>query len=101
MKSEAMMFFFKRYKIRTYEMDLYFRNGEFRGLVEAGTRWLFDPLYKVRVDVVSQRDPWLTHEKLDLIVQSGEEKREERRPPPRPDPSGRLQRHSPIARPRR
>ena len=46
-------------------------NGEFRGLVEAGTRWFFDPLGKVRVDVVSQRDPWLVHEKLDLIVKSG------------------------------
>ena len=63
--------FLKRYKIRTYEMGLYFRDGEFRGLIEAGTRWFFDPLGKVRVDVVSQRDPWLTHEKLDLIVKSG------------------------------
>jgi len=25
----------------------------------------------VRVDVVSQRDPWLVHEKLDLIIKSG------------------------------
>ena len=44
---------------------------EFRGLVESGSRWFFDPLGKVRVDVVSQRDPWLVHEKLDLIVKSG------------------------------
>lgn len=64
------MFIFKRYKIRSYEMGLLFRDGEFRGLVEAGTRWFFDPLGKVRVDVVSQRDPWLVHEKLDLIVKS-------------------------------
>ena len=65
------MFIFKRYKIRSYEMGLLFRDGEFRGLVEAGTRWYFDPLGKVHVDVVSQRDPWLVHEKLDLIVKSG------------------------------
>ena len=65
------MFIFKRYKIRSYEMGLLFRDGEFRGLVEAGTRWFLDPLGKVRVDVVSQRDPWLVHEKLDLIVKSG------------------------------
>ena len=64
------MFIFKRYKIRSYEMGLLFRDGEFRGLVEAGTRWFLDPLGKVRVDVVSQRDPWLVHEKLDLIVKS-------------------------------
>lgn len=65
------MFIFKRLRIRTYEMGLLFRAGEFLGLVEAGTHWFFDPLGKVRVDVVSQRDPWLVHEKLDLIVKSG------------------------------
>lgn len=65
------MFVLKRYKIRSYEMGLLFLDGEFRGLVEAGTRWFFDPLGKVHVDVVSQRDPWLVHEKLDLIVKSG------------------------------
>ncbi|SFI70022.1 slipin family protein [Planctomicrobium piriforme] len=65
------MFLFKRYKIRSYEKGLLFRDDEFRGLVEEGTHWFFDPLDKVRVDVVSQRDPWLIHEKLDLIVKSG------------------------------
>ena len=66
------MILLKRYKIRTYEMGLLFRDGEFRGLLTAGTHWFFDPLGKVRVDVVSQRDPWLVHEKLDLIIKSGE-----------------------------
>lgn len=65
------MFLFKRYKIRTYEIGLLFRDGEFQRLLTAGTHWLFDPLGKVRVDVVSQRDPWLVHDKLDLIVKSG------------------------------
>ncbi len=65
------MFLLKRVKIRTYEMGLVFRDGEFRGLRTAGRHWFFDPLHKVRVDVVSQRDPWLVHEKLDLIVKSG------------------------------
>jgi regulator of protease activity HflC (stomatin/prohibitin superfamily) len=62
---------FKRYKIRTYEMGLLFRDGEFRGLLTAGTYWFVDLLGKARVDVVSQRDPWLVHEKLDLIIKSG------------------------------
>lgn len=62
---------FKRIKIRTYEMGLYFRDGEFKGLLGAGTHWLFDPLMKVRVDIASQRDPWLAHDKLDMIVKSG------------------------------
>lgn len=65
------MFLFKRYKIRSYEMGLVFHDGEFRGLLAAGTHWRIDPLLKLRVDIVSQRDPWLVHEKLDLIVKSG------------------------------
>lgn len=65
------MFLFKKYKIRTYEIGLLFRDGEFQRLLTAGTHRLFDPFGKLRVDVVSQRDPWLVHEKLDLIVKSG------------------------------
>jgi regulator of protease activity HflC (stomatin/prohibitin superfamily) len=63
--------FIKRYKIRSYEAGLLFRDGEFQGLLSAGVHWFVDPLGKIRVDVVSQRDPWLVHEKLDLIVKSG------------------------------
>ena len=62
---------FKRIKIRSYEMGLLFRDGEFRGLLETGTHWLLDPLGKIRVEVASQRAPWLVHEKLDMIVKSG------------------------------
>lgn len=65
------MFGIKRYKIRSYEMGLLFQDGEFKGLLENGTHWFIDPLFKVHVDVVSLRDPWLVHEKLDLIVNSG------------------------------
>jgi len=65
------MMFFKRVKIRSYEMGLCFREGEFVGLLGAGTHWRFDPLRRARVEVVSQRDPWLIHGKLELIVKSG------------------------------
>jgi regulator of protease activity HflC (stomatin/prohibitin superfamily) len=65
------MLLFKTIKIRSYEVGLYFRDGEFRGLLDAGTHRLFDPLDRVRVDVVSRRDPWLMHDKLDVIVKSG------------------------------
>ncbi|MEX1222985.1 MAG: slipin family protein, partial [Pirellulales bacterium] len=65
------MLFFKHVKIRSYEMGLYFRNGEFKSLLAAGSHWLFDPLLRVRVEVVSQRDPWLVHDQLDMIVKSG------------------------------
>jgi regulator of protease activity HflC (stomatin/prohibitin superfamily) len=62
---------FKRIKIRSYETGLRFQEGEFIGLMGAGRYWLFDPLRKTHVDVVSQRAPWLTHEKLDVITKSG------------------------------
>ena len=58
-------------KIRSYEIGLYFRDGEFKGLLNAGRHWFFDPLGKVKVEVASQRAPWLAHDKLDVIVKSG------------------------------
>ncbi|QEG36678.1 slipin family protein [Bythopirellula goksoeyrii] len=65
------MMLFKRVRIRSYEVGLYFRDGEFQRLLTKGRHWLFDPLWKVRVDVVSQREPLITHDKLDVIVKSG------------------------------
>ncbi len=61
----------KTIKIRSYEVGLHFRDGEFQGLLGAGRHWFVDPLRKVAVEVVSQRSPWLVHEKLDMIVKSG------------------------------
>ncbi|MBS0262919.1 MAG: slipin family protein [Planctomycetes bacterium] len=61
----------KRIKIRTFEVGLVFREGEFQGLLSAGRHGFFDPWNHVRVEVVSQREPWLVHEKLDLIIKSG------------------------------
>ncbi|APW60816.1 slipin family protein [Paludisphaera borealis] len=65
------MFLFKRLKIRSFEMGLHFRDGEFRGLIGVGSHWIFDPFNRTNVEVVSRRAPFLAHEKLDLIVKSG------------------------------
>lgn len=62
---------FRRIKVRSYEIGLRFRDDEFTGLVAPGRYWLFDPLGKTRVEVVSQRDPWFVHTKFDMIVKSG------------------------------
>ena len=62
---------FRKIRIRSYEVGLHFRDGEFVGLLHEGRHWQFDPLLKNRVIVVSQREPWLFHEKLDMIVKSG------------------------------
>ena len=61
----------KRIKVHTFEKGLFFREGEFVGIREAGKYWLIDPLRKRRIDVVSMRTPWIEHEKLDVIVKSG------------------------------
>ena len=50
------MLLFKSVKIRNYEVGLHFRDGEFQGMLAAGRHRLFDPLGKVRVDIVSRRD---------------------------------------------
>ena len=60
-----------RVKIRSYEVGLYFRDGEFRGLLAEGQHLLPGPTWKIRVDVVSKRDPWLVHDRLDVIAKSG------------------------------
>lgn len=61
---------FHRIQVRSFEMGLLFRDGEFQGLLRTGVHWFFDPMGKVHVDVVSQRDPWLSHDKLDLMIKS-------------------------------
>jgi len=58
-------------RIRPFEVGLVFRDGAFHGLLGPGAYWRFDPLRRERIDVVSQRAPWLAHDQLDLIVRSG------------------------------
>lgn len=62
---------FRKINIRTYEFGLHFCDGEFHGVCPPGTHWLFDPFLRHVVNVVSQRDAWLVHAKLDMIVRSG------------------------------
>jgi len=61
----------RRIHIRNYEYGLHFNDGEFVALYPPGVHWLFDPLSRHTVSVVSQRDVWLSHLKLDMIVRSG------------------------------
>ncbi len=51
------MILMKRIKIRSYEMGLHFRAGEFQGLLGEGVYWLWDPLMRDQVDIVSKRAP--------------------------------------------
>lgn len=65
------MFPVKRIEISNGEVGLQFRDGEFRSLLTAGVYWFYDPFDKLQVDIVSQREPSLVHNKLDMIVNSG------------------------------
>ena len=62
---------FKKIHIRSYEVGLKFRNGEFVGLLGSGKRFVFTCFGKTTVRIVSKRDPWLFDEQLDVIVKSG------------------------------
>lgn len=65
------MYPMKKFTIRSYEAGLFFYDGEFKGVLFAGKHRFWDWSNKVKVEVVSQRAPWLLHEKLDVIVKSG------------------------------
>lgn len=58
-------------KIRSYEKGLYFKDREFKGILEKGRYWFTDPFCNVRIDIASMKNPWLIHENLDLMIKSG------------------------------
>jgi len=62
---------FKKIHIRSYEVALKFRDGEFVGLLGPGKRLIFTRFGKTSFRIVSKRDPWLVDEQLDVIVKSG------------------------------
>ena len=61
----------RRFKVREHERGLLFRDREFKEVLRPGRHLVWDPLFKVRVDVVSVRDVWLDHKDLDVIAKSG------------------------------
>ena len=64
------MILFKRVKIRSYEIGLYFRDGEFKGLLGDRSALAVRPAGQgARRRRLAAR-PWLVHEKLDVIVKS-------------------------------
>jgi regulator of protease activity HflC (stomatin/prohibitin superfamily) len=62
---------FTRIKVKPHERALLFREGEVLGVLQPGVHWYLDPLFKLRSEIVSTRNPWLVHQDLDLIVKSG------------------------------
>jgi regulator of protease activity HflC (stomatin/prohibitin superfamily) len=62
---------FHRFKVREHERGLLFKDREFKAVLPPGRHFVWDPLLKVSVDVVSVRDVWLVHRDLDVIAKSG------------------------------
>jgi regulator of protease activity HflC (stomatin/prohibitin superfamily) len=61
----------QRVRVRSHEKGLHFKAGEFVGILDAGRYWSVAPFLKQRVEVVSQRTPWLRHDELDVMHRSG------------------------------
>src|SRR6266511_6248533 len=47
---------FHRFKVREHERGLLFKDRDFKSVLRPGRRFVWDPLRKVRLDVVSVRD---------------------------------------------
>ena len=61
----------RRFKVREHERGLVFRDREFREVLGPGVHTYLDPLFKLKLEVVPVRLPWLLHDDLDVIVRSG------------------------------
>lgn len=61
----------RRFKIREHERGLLFRDREFKRVLRPGVHWVWDPLMKVRTDVLSVREVWLSHQDLEVVAKSG------------------------------
>lgn len=65
-----MWVLFRRFKVREHERGLLFKDREFKAVRGPGRYFVWDPLRKVRLDVVSVRDVWLDHQDLDVVARS-------------------------------
>jgi regulator of protease activity HflC (stomatin/prohibitin superfamily) len=62
---------FHRYKIKPYERGLVFREGELTAVLRPGVHWYLDPLFKLKLQIVSTKNAWLEHKDIEFLVKSG------------------------------
>jgi regulator of protease activity HflC (stomatin/prohibitin superfamily) len=65
------MFIIRKLHIKSYERGIYFRDGEVASVLQPGTHWIWYRTGRDRIDIMSQREPWITSDNLDVIVKSG------------------------------
>lgn len=61
----------RKFKVREHERGILCEDGVFKVMLDPGRHWFADPQMKIRVDMVSVREPWLRHPELAAIVRSG------------------------------
>jgi regulator of protease activity HflC (stomatin/prohibitin superfamily) len=59
------------HKVGPYERGLLFKDRAFAAVLQPGRYVRFDPLRRLKLDVVSVREPWLKHQDLDVIARQG------------------------------
>jgi len=58
-------------KVGAHERGLVWKDGACTRVLAPGVHWMWDPLARVRIDLVSVREAWLIHPDLDVIVKAG------------------------------
>ena len=58
-------------KIKTNEKAFLFYEGKLEKIYSQGKHFIFKPFKDYRVSMSNERNPWITHEDLDIIVKSG------------------------------
>jgi regulator of protease activity HflC (stomatin/prohibitin superfamily) len=61
----------RRFKIRKTERGFLFEDRDFVKTLGPGVHWVFDPLSKARVEVLSVRDAWVQTPQLDVLARAG------------------------------
>ncbi|MBX3180511.1 MAG: slipin family protein [Candidatus Hydrogenedentes bacterium] len=61
----------KRVHVPKHCFGLRIDEGEFTGIVEPGVYHMFDPMNRITVDLVKERDAFVRHPQLDVIVKAG------------------------------
>lgn len=61
---------FSRIKIKSDQLGLVFKDGQFEKVLRVGVHWFFNPFSKLAVELFSLRSPVFTHPRLRDIVKS-------------------------------
>ena len=61
----------QRIHIRSFEVGLVFRRGEFARMLLPGKHWIWKLFRKTSVSIESRRDIWIMDDQLDLMIRKG------------------------------